>query len=204
MLALQIAAGLLAATVLVLVLPVELRFQVRGVDPVQSQVDVRALYGLWQRRIAAAAPRYDQARPLARSPHATAVRSARRRADGLDRLQALWRDAGLRRSVLNRLRAALESLQWRELRLHVRLGLDDPADTGRLWVLLGPLGAALASLRAADIAIEPDFVEPTLSFEARGHVVLVPLRVLASLAILAAIFGLAVARQRRWRPQRLT
>jgi hypothetical protein len=106
----------------------------------------------------------------------------------------------LRRRVLglmsSRLRAVLGALQWSELHLHVRLGLDDPADTGCLWAFMGPLGAGLTSLRAVELTIEPDFIEATLDIDARGRLVLVPLQLLWSLLMLAAALGVVAARQR--------
>lgn len=203
MLILQIGAGLLAAGLLLLALPVELRFEVHGVQPPRGHVAFRALLGLWQRRIAMPAPRRGRPRPAVRAGGETRQWSARRHKSGLDRLQPLWSDVGLRRHALSRLRAALETLQWSDLHVHVRLGLGDPADTGRLWAVLGPLGAMLASLRRADVAIEPDFIEPVLDLDARGRLVLVPLRLMWPLVILAGIFGLAAARQLRWRPRRV-
>lgn len=205
LLLLQIAAGLLVAAWLVLALPVELRFRVRGIEPLQGQVAVRALFGLWQTQLhAPSARRQGRAAAPTRAGVEAAARPARRRTGGLVHLQAFWGDVALRHRILSRLRATLGTLRWSELHLHLRLGLDDPADTGRLWGMLAPLGAGLASLRAADIAIEPDFGGPVLDFDARGRLVLVPLRVLWSLAILAAILGLAMARRHRWRPRRVT
>lgn len=204
MLILQIGAGLLAAGLLLLALPVELRFEVHGVEPPRGHIALRALFGLWRWRFAVPTPRHGGSGAATRTGDDTAQRPARRRTGGLDRVQALWSDVGLRRRAWSRLRAALDTVQCSELHLHVRLGLGDPADTGRLWALLGPLGALLASLRGADIAIEPDFVEPVLDLDAGGRLVLVPLRVMWPLVILAGSFGLAVARQRRWRAQRVT
>lgn len=204
MLILQIGAGLLAAGLLLLALPVELRFEVHGVQPPRGHVAFRALLGLWQRRFAMPARRHATPRPALRAGGETRQRSARRHEGGLERLRPLWSDVGLRRSALNRLRAALETLQWSELHVHVRLGLGDPADTGRLWAVLGPLGAVLANLRRADVAIEPDFIEPVLDVDAGGRLVIVPLRLMWPLVVLAGIVGLAAARQLRWRPRRLT
>jgi len=187
----QVGAALLAFVLLLLALPVELRFQVQGLAPLQGRVAVRTVFGRWRRQLGNRAPRARVARP-----------SGRR--GGLARLQFVWRDAALRRRALDRGRAVLRTLRWRELRLHVRLGLEDPAATGRLWAFVGPLGAVLAGLHSVDIVLQPDFVEPALDFDARGRLVFVPLRLLWSLVLLAGIVGLAVARQRAGRPQSTT
>lgn len=201
---LQVGLGLLAAALLVLALPVELRFQFQGIQPLQGQITLRALFGLWRLRLALPSPKREGPRSTAQALDEQAERPVRHRSGRSVHLQALWRDMGLRRRALRRLQTALGSLHWSDLRLHLRLGLDDPADTGRLWALLGPVGAALSSLRTAEIAIEPDFVEPTLDFDAQGCLVLVPLQVIWPLAVLAGDFGLAVARQHTAGAHRLT
>jgi hypothetical protein len=79
----------------------------------------------------------------------------------------------------------------------VRLGLGDPADTGRLWAVVGPL-CAVAQLRNAELRIEPEFVDPVLEFHADGRVRLVPLRFLG----LAVAFALSPPTIRAWRTLR--
>ena len=79
--------------------------------------------------------------------------------------------------------------------MRARLGLGDPAETGRLWALLGPLNAAARNLARIDLQIEPEFLDPVFEFDARGACRLVPLRFLA----LAAAFLLSPATLRAWR-----
>ncbi len=81
----------------------------------------------------------------------------------------------------------------------MRLGLGDPADTGRLWAFLGPLNAAAQNLRNAEVRIEPEFVDPTFEFEINGRVRLVPLQFLA----LATAFALSPPSIRAWRTLRI-
>jgi hypothetical protein len=76
----------------------------------------------------------------------------------------------------------------------MRLGLGDPADTGRLWAVVGPLSAA-AQLRNAELRIEPEFADPVLELRADGRVLLVPLRFL----IVAIAFALSPPTIRAWR-----
>jgi hypothetical protein len=89
----------------------------------------------------------------------------------------------------------LAAIRLRDLGLHLRLGLGDPADTGRLWAVVGPLSAASRCLRSADVRIEPAFDEPVLDFDAHGDAELVPLRLLA----LGLAFALSPASIRAWR-----
>ena len=68
----------------------------------------------------------------------------------------------------------------------------DPADTGRLWAVIGPLAGLLRNFKTVDAYIEPEFMEPLLEIETHGRFRLVPIefiyllvRFLLSLAILA-------------------
>jgi len=61
----------------------------------------------------------------------------------------------------------LRQLKPRRLRLELRAGLGDPADTGRLWGMLVPLLLLLTSEHADSVRIEPDFSKRC--FELDGH-----------------------------------
>ena len=77
----------------------------------------------------------------------------------------------------------------------MRLGLGDPADTGRLWALVGPLNAAANNLRNAQVQIEPEFMDPLFEFRFDGRLLVVPLQLVA----LAIGFALSPASLRAWR-----
>ncbi len=92
---------------------------------------------------------------------------------------ALLRNADLRRRLVKLVRGLLRAIKIKTLDLHLRLGLDDPADTGRLWGILGPLNSQLAGIRTANIRIEPDFAAEVFSLHSQGRITVVPLRVLS-------------------------
>lgn len=77
------------------------------------------------------------------------------------------------------LAALIRSVQWRMLRLDARFGLDDPADTGRLWSVVGPLLVMLP--RRLDVAVQPVFEEEHLAFNMEAEIRVVPLRVMTVL-----------------------
>ena len=86
---------------------------------------------------------------------------------------------GFGRRLLRLARRLLASFRIQELELKARLGLDDPADTGRLWAVVGPLSALVAGSGIARIEVEPDFTSALLTFDGRGRIRLVPLRPLS-------------------------
>lgn len=74
------------------------------------------------------------------------------------------------------LRRLLGAVHWRRLRFHARVGMDDPADTGRLSGLVSAVLAPMAP-GFPELSIEPVFDGPTLSFQCDGEVRLIPLQV---------------------------
>jgi len=90
---------------------------------------------------------------------------------------AAIREPSFRRRVYRFVSDVWQSVHKQNVRLLVRLGLGDPADTGRLWAVLGPLSGVLARLRDIRIAIEPDFLDATLEVDSSGTIRMIPLRI---------------------------
>jgi len=65
-----------------------------------------------------------------------------------------------------------------DLSLRVRVGLGDPADTGQLWAIVGPIAGLLATVQGATIAIEPEFSESTFELNSAGSIRLIPLQLI--------------------------
>ena len=65
-----------------------------------------------------------------------------------------------------------------DVRLDLRIGLGDPADTGQLWAVAGPITGVLQCVDGAEVSIVPDFVDATFEFDGRGRFRLVPLRII--------------------------
>lgn len=190
--ALLVGVAVLLGLAALLAVPVDLAFDLEGIDPFRGGVGVRWLLGLVRFRIpvpgAGAPPRERPAEPE------VAPAKRRRRGRGRGVLAAL-RQAAFRRRVGRLVVDLLGATHPRGLSLRVRLGLGDPADTGRLWALLGPVGAVAGGLRGAEVRIEPEFLDPVLEFEARGRLRLLPLQILA----LAIAFALSPPSIRAWR-----
>lgn len=180
------------AVVALLAIPVGVSFRLP--EPPGRRADVRLhwAFGLLRVRVfpSRAAPsaqpdRTGDARrrpPGARSDNACGGRSP---------WFALVRQPASRRRILAFIRDIWRAIRKDELRMRVRVGLGDPADTGQLWALLGPLSPLMAGMSRASIAIEPEFLEQTLSLEGSGRVQFVPLRLLyltAALIVSPAIW----------------
>jgi hypothetical protein len=169
---------MLTGLLLLLAVPVELAFSVqRHAGQQESGATFGWLFGL---------VRLPLGRPGRRAPSRVGKHKAGRgKGPGPRRLMAMLRSEGFTRRLLGLARDLLRRIQIRELNLAVRLGLDDPADTGRLWALVGPVIALLPLPTAASLAVTPDFHAEAFDVDGRGRIRVIPLQLLATLVVFA-------------------
>lgn len=105
----------------------------------------------------------------------------------------ILRTKGLLRQVKDLLRNVLRRLKIRELRVNLRVGLDDPADTGLLFALIGPATFFLGSSRVHEIKIEPSF-EDEIVCEGYLHGALRVWPIQLVIPLLRFVFSLATIR----------
>jgi len=74
--------------------------------------------------------------------------------------------------------ATERALQKKDVNLRVRVGLGDPADTGQLWAIVGPMAGILANVQQASIEIEPEFFDATFQVNSSGNIRLIPLQMI--------------------------
>ena len=119
---------------------------------------------------------------------------------GARRVLSLLQTEGFGGRLLKLAQDLLRCIRVRNLSLDVRLGLDDPADTGRLWAVAGPLAAMLPLPPATRLTVVPDFATEVFEAEGQGRIRIVPIRCLA--AILVFVLSSAAPHARRApRPQ---
>ncbi len=187
-----VALAVLAGLLLLLAVPIELAFRCRGIDELDAQLRLGWLFGLVRLNL----PRRGKHRSSRRKPATSPAKTQNsRRARGL----ALLRQEAFRRRAWRLLQDLLRALHVHDLALQLRLGLGDPADTGRLWAFVGPLGAALQARRNVHLDLQPEFGDAVLEYEARGRLTLVPLQFL----MLAVAFALSPPSIRAWRTLRM-
>ncbi len=192
-----VAAGVLLGLVAVLAVPVGVAFRVERVETFTGRLTICWLFGLVRVRVPVPPARRRKAEPST-GPEDAGRRARRKARAGSAGVLAVLRQPAFRRRVRRLVRDVLRIAHLDGLRLRMRLGLGDPADTGRLWAVVGPLTAASRGLRGADVWIEPEFLEPALELRARGRLRVVPLQVLA----VALSFALSPASVRAWRTLR--
>ena len=167
---LAVIAALIGLLVLALAVPVDMSFRVRGIEAFAGQIRVRWLFGLVRFRVDF--PSVDMS-PTAEPERELATEKSRPPRDG-DRartnLLAVLRRSAFRRRSYRLIKDLARAAHLQQLGLRLRLGLGDPADTGRLWALMGPISAAAQDLRNAEVRIDPEFMDAVFEFDAHGRV----------------------------------
>lgn len=173
----MLTAAAIALTLLValLAIPITLSFRLTWQHSWQGQFTLQWLFGLVTVRPHLSG--HDDTRP-ARSGRTGRTRLKKTRPRRRLHFPTLIKQRMLRRRIARFARDFWRAIHKQDLRLHGRLGLDDPADTGRLWALLGPLSGTLANCRTAAITLEPDFHDATLELQGSGRIRLIPLQLL--------------------------
>lgn len=180
-----VVATFVAALTVLLAVPVDVGFEVRRRERTESRVRVRWLWG----RVAIPVPAGGR-----KAEGKKRKRRARKpgRPSGARRALAVLTSPNFPSRVLRLVRGVVTRVHFRTLECSARLGLDDPADTGRLWGLLGPVSALLALPRSARIELAPEFGGARFHLDARGEARVVPGAVI--LTVLAFLLAPATLR----------
>ena len=166
-----LAVGFACAAVVLLLLaaPIDVRVAVDRDQALRARVHVSWLFGLVRFRV----------RPEGTRPGMKAKRPASRRGRHGKRIARRVAGGMLRPDFRARsfafLRGLLRAIRPRDVRVRGRIGLGDPADTGRMWGVLGTLGVLLSQ---HDVRLEPDFEQACLRFQAAGRMRLIPIQML--------------------------
>lgn len=195
---LAILAGLVGLFIVLIAIPIVVSFRLDRVDKMDGQVNIRWLFGLVRFRI----PIPGEAKTERKPEVAEAVAPDKHRKPERDRgsanfLRVLKRSA-FRRRVFRYCKSMFQAMHARDLSLRMRIGLGDPADTGRLWAFVGPVAAMAMNIRGAVVNIEPEFIDPVFELHSRGRFRLIPLQFL----VLTIGFVLSPSTLRAWRDAR--
>jgi hypothetical protein len=165
--------ALVASLLILLAIPVDVAFSVQRHEGRQEGRGTFGwLFGLVRLRLGK-----PKVRVQARSDR-TKIKRRHRKVGGARRIMAMLLIEGFGWRLLRLGRDLLRRIQIRELSLEVRLGLDDPADTGRLWAVVGPLAAILVLPPVVRVAIEPEFTTETVEVDGNGHIRIIPIQLL--------------------------
>ncbi len=175
-------AILAAGAVALLSVPVELWFDVErdgsrgdagGGETGQvwtSHVTVRWLFGLVEVPVTGRGEKRRRP-PRERKP------KKKRKAFPAAKVRAMGRADFVKR-VGRWLGRTVRAIRWGEFRLRLRIGFDDPSETGYLWAVVGPVTALLPRRATEAMDLEPDFWEARFDLAARGRVRVFPAEVI--------------------------
>lgn len=164
----------LSLIVILLAVPVTLTYQLSWEETLSARIRLHWAFGLVRADVS---PDLEKSRP---DTPVTARKKAGRRARSKGRktnLLAAIRQPPFRRRIYRFAADMWAAIHKRNVRLLVRLGLGDPAETGQLWAALGPLSAMFARIHDIRISIEPDFLDSRLELDSSGTIRMIPLRI---------------------------
>ena len=159
--------------VVLLAMPVTLTYQLSWKQTLSASLRLTWAFGLVRANVS----------PDLEQPESDKPEAAREKAGGWRKSKGRTTDfmvairlPAFRRRILRFVSDVWGAIHKKNVRLLVRLGLGDPADTGQLWAVLGPLSGMFARARDIRIAIEPDFLDSTLEVDSSGTVRMIPLQ----------------------------
>ncbi|MCI0504815.1 MAG: DUF2953 domain-containing protein [Gammaproteobacteria bacterium] len=190
-----VLSGLLIA---LLAAPVELAFRIDRIRQIHGQAHIRWLFGLVRFSVEVPGIAKPKKTKEKRRPAAAKKSGPHEQKSGSSKLFAVLKQSPFRRRLFRFIKDLLRATHSQELYLRLRVGLGDPADTGQLWALLGPIAALAANMPVAVVRIEPEFMNPVFEFQSHGKFRLSPLEIIA----LTIAFVLSPPSLRAWRTLR--
>jgi hypothetical protein len=166
----------LSLIVILLALPVKLTYRCSWKRTLSADLRLNWAFGLVRADVS---PDLSNAEPEQATAVARKGGWRGRTTGGKSNVLAAIRQRSFRRRILRLVSDLWSAIHKKDVRLWIRAGLGDPADTGRLWAVLGPLSGMISRPGDISVAIEPDFLDATLEFDSSGIVRVVPLQIVS-------------------------
>jgi hypothetical protein len=168
-------AAFLFLFVAILAIPITFSYQVAWAQTLQSEISVHWLFGLVRIRL----PSYQSKTPTQEGKKASkATPQVKRSARQKQQLFSTLKQKAFRRRIMRFFSDCWRAIHKQDLRLRMRIGLGDPADTGHLWAIVGPMAGILGNLRDMSVQIEPEFIDATFELDSSGNIRLVPIQMI--------------------------
>ena len=164
-------------------------FSIHRIKHAEGTIRFRWLFGLVNFQL-----RLPQAAREKSKPKAKKKTKPRKKKAGTRGIITVLKQSALRRRIYKFIRNLLAATHARNLLIRLRIGLGDPADTGRLWAIIGPIAGLAQNLESAEVCIEPEFIEPLFEVESHGQFRLIPIQFIA----LTTVFILSPTMLRAW------
>lgn len=156
---------------LLLIIPVELIFNYKNFETPEKKVILSWLFGIISVEI------YPKKTPP-KGKEDLKPQSENKKGPGLSKIRKILSNRKFTGKTFNTVRRILSSAKPKLNRFYIRIGLGDPADTGILWGLIGPLSGILYGCPDKDLIIVPDFLDPAFDVDANGKITIIPLEII--------------------------
>lgn len=164
-----VALSVLVVLLLLLAMPVEVDFAGRWPSERPPRIAVGWAFGLVKIELPTSS---------ANGSESPAGKGARGDRGVAARIVKMLRDARFRGQAKRTSARLWRAVRKDDVRMTLRVGLGEPADTGLLWSVLGPLSPLLAAVKDCRIRLLPDFDQDVFEAEGAGRIAFAPARIL--------------------------
>lgn len=165
----------IAVLIALLAIPLTLTFRVSWQEAFRNDAELKWAFGLVRKRILPATSR--PAISKSEKPRRRTGRS-RHPTHASFNILRLLRQKDFRRRIIRFVSDVWHAVYKKDVTMRLRIGLGDPADTGKLWAVLGPISGMLGSAQGLSVTIEPEFIDETLELVGGGSIRIIPLQML--------------------------
>ena len=166
-----VLAGLAGLIILVLCVPLDVAFNLETSGRPKFRVRLVWFFGLVSKELGG-----EKKKPEAKK-EITEEKPKKKRGTRLRTIFQVLRVRGLIRQIKNFLGDILGQLKIRELIVDLRVGLDNPADMGFAFALMGSINPFLSSFPPSQVRVQPYFHDETVvEGYIRGALRLCPIR----------------------------
>lgn len=181
-------SGILLLLVLLLCVPADLIFYIEKDTGFKARAKLGWLFGLIEKDI---------------SRKEKKPKKEGKRKRSIKPLFAILRTTGFLKKLLQLIKSIFKSLKIHEFKIDLRVGLDDPADTGLLFAAINPAMLYVETFSSLDIHVDPDFTQEKFQGCCKGDIRAFPIQLLGhcilfifSPATIRAIKAAMVARRK--------
>jgi hypothetical protein len=178
---LAVVLGPLLFFVVLLAVPVDLVFYIEKDMAFSSKVRVGWMFNLVGKEIGGKKREKKEPR-----------KEKKKRKRRIKPLIAMLRARGFLGRLVSFVRDVLRISHIRELRADIRVGLNDPAETGMLFAIVAPVMAYLRAFTSLDVRIQPEFEQMVFQGYFKGDLRIFPIQLLVA----SILFALSPATMR--------
>ena len=165
-----LTALILFFIIFLLIIPIEIAFTVNNLENQKNNIKGKLFFGLIKFQL------FPQTGKKTKTTEVKPVKKKKRVT--LRKFLKLAQNEKFVAKLSVFIKKLLKSVKFQLSRIYLRLGLDDPADTGMLWGIIGPVYGILDYYSDKNVKIEPEFQDPTFNIEGSGKISVVPIEII--------------------------